>query len=93
MITAHFWLVGGGFALYFVSLTTAGWLQGVAMLDAARPFMDSVAVTLPYLKGRSVGGAFMVLGHLVFAVHFMALALGFGPRRDKPALFRKEAAA
>ena len=59
--------------------------QRQAMLDAARPFMDSVAVTLPYLKGRSVGGAFMVLGHLVFAAHFMALTLGFGPQRDKPA--------
>jgi len=89
LITAHFWLVSGGFALYFVSLTTAGWLQGMAMLDAARPFMESVAVTLPYLKGRSVGGAFMVLGHVVFAMHFMAMALGFGPNRDQPALFRQ----
>ena len=89
MITAHFWLVSGGFALYFLSLTTGGWLQGQAMLDAARPFMDSVAVTLPYLKGRSIGGAFMVLGHLVFAAHFMALSLGFGPQRDQPALFRQ----
>jgi cytochrome c oxidase cbb3-type subunit 1 len=39
----------------------------------------------------------MVLGHIVFGAHFMALALGFGPQRDKPALFRqlfhKEAAA
>ena len=46
------------------------------MLDASRPFMDSVAVTLPYLKARSVGGGLMVLGHLVFAAHFIALALG-----------------
>ena len=88
LITAHFWLVSGGFALYFISLTTAGWLQGQAMLDAARPFMDSVAVTLPYLKVRSIGGAFMVLGHLVFATHFLLLVLNVGPQRDKPALFR-----
>ena len=88
LITTHFWLVSGGFALYFVSLTAAGWLQGQAMLDAARPFMDSVAVTLPYLKGRSIGGALMVLGHLVFAAHFILLVLNFGPQRDQPALFR-----
>jgi cytochrome c oxidase cbb3-type subunit 1 len=88
LITAHFWLVAGGFALYFVSLTTAGWLQGRAMLDAARPFMDSVALTLPYLKGRSIGGALMVLGHLLFAAHFVLLVLNFGPQRDKPARFR-----
>jgi len=89
LITAHFWLVSGGFALYFVSLTTAGWLQGQAMLDAARPFMESVAVTLPYLKGRSIGGALMVLGHLAFALHFILLVLNFGPQRNKPALFRE----
>ncbi len=88
LITAHFWLVSGGFALYFLSLTTGGWLQGQAMLDAARPFMDSVAVTLPYLKGRSIGGAFMVIGHLVFAAHFLLLVMNVGPQRDKPALFR-----
>jgi len=89
LITAHFWLVSAGFALYFVSLTTAGWLQGQAMLDAARPFMESVAVTLPYLKGRSIGGALMVLGHLAFALHFILLVLNFGPQRNKPALFRE----
>jgi cytochrome c oxidase cbb3-type subunit 1 len=88
MITAHFWLVSGGFALYFIGLTIGGWLQGLAMLDAARPFMDSVAVTLPYLKARSLGGGLMVLGHLVFAAHFILLVLNFGPQRDKPALFR-----
>lgn len=87
MISAHFWLVCGGFALYFISLTIGGWLQGKAMLDAARPFMESVAVTLPYLKGRSIGGAFMVAGHLVFAAHFVAMVLHMGPRRDQPAQF------
>ncbi len=89
MITAHFWLVSGGFALYFIGLTIGGWLQGLAMLDAAQPFMDSVAVTLPYLKARSIGGGLMVLGHLVFAAHFILLVLNFGPQRDKPALFRQ----
>jgi cytochrome c oxidase cbb3-type subunit 1 len=88
MITTHFWLVSGGFALYFVGLTIGGWLQGEAMLDAARPFMDSVAVTLPYLKARSIGGACMGLGHLVFALHFVLLVLNYGPQRDQPALFR-----
>jgi len=32
--------------------------------------MDSVAVTLPWLQGRSLGGALMTAGHLVFAWHF-----------------------
>ena len=89
MITAHFWLVSIGFAIYFIGLTTGGWLQGVAMLDAAKPFMDSVTVTLPYLQARSVGGGLMVMGHLVFAAHFLGLAMGLGPQRNQPALFRQ----
>jgi cytochrome c oxidase cbb3-type subunit 1 len=89
LISAHFWLVTSGIALYFVSLTIGGWLQGEAMLDGARPFLDSVAVTLPYLKARSLGGALMTAGHLIFAAHFAALVLHFGPQRNKPALFER----
>ncbi len=89
MITVHFWLASIGFAVYFVGLTIGGWLQGQTMLDAAKPFMDSVAVTLPYLQARSVGGGLMVLSHLVFAAHFLALSLGVGPQRNQPALFRQ----
>ena len=46
-----------------------------------------MTVTLPYLKSRSVGGGLMVLGHLVFVGHFMAMALRFGPTRTGAALF------
>jgi cytochrome c oxidase cbb3-type subunit 1 len=86
LISAHFWLVVVGMMVYIVSLTIGGWRQGLAMLDAARPFMDSVAVTLPWLEGRSVGGALMTAGHLLFAAHFLAMAMSLGPRRDSAAL-------
>jgi cytochrome c oxidase cbb3-type subunit 1 len=46
-----------------------------------------VALTLPYLKARSLGGALMTLGHLVFVGHFLAMALRFGPQRAGAALF------
>ena len=87
LISAHFWLVSVGFAIYFIGLTIGGWLQGEAMLDGSRPFMDSVAVTIPYLQARSIGGAIMGLGHLIFAAHFIAMVLNFGPTRNQPALF------
>jgi cytochrome c oxidase cbb3-type subunit I len=87
LITLHFWLVTVGVAIYFVGLSIGGWLQGRAMLDATRPFMESVAVTLPYLQSRSIGGALMTLGHLVFVGHFLAMALRFGPDRVGAALF------
>ncbi|MEO7031660.1 MAG: cbb3-type cytochrome c oxidase subunit I, partial [Herbaspirillum sp.] len=75
LIAAHFWLVVTGFAIYFIGLTIGGFLQGLDMLDITKPFMDSVRVTIPYLEARSVGGALMTLGHLVFAFHFAAMAL------------------
>ena len=73
MISLHFWLVGGGFAIYFVALTIGGWLQGLAMLDAKQSFMAAVALTIPYLQARSIGGGLMVLGHLVFGCHFFLM--------------------
>jgi cytochrome c oxidase cbb3-type subunit I len=86
LIAAHFWLVVTGMTVYLVSLTIGGWRQGLAMLDAARPFMDSVAITLPWLEARSVGGALMTAGHVIFAAHFLAMVLMVGPRRDPAAL-------
>ncbi|MGE5116611.1 MAG: cbb3-type cytochrome c oxidase subunit I [Betaproteobacteria bacterium] len=85
LIALHFWLAMVGIAVYFWSLTIGGWLQGEAMLDAARPFMDSVTLTLPWLKARSVGGSLMLLAHLAFAVHFVAMVLHLGPERDRAA--------
>lgn len=86
LISAHFWLAFIGIAIYFLSLTVGGWLQGLAMLDAKQPFMASVALTLPYLRGRSVGGGLMVLSHLVFAWHFISLVLQRGPQRQGAAV-------
>lgn len=83
LIGLHFWLAATGIAIYFVSLTIGGWLQGGAMLDESSGFMESVQITLPYLQGRSVGGALMAFGHVVFAVHFVCLLLG-GVRRTEP---------
>lgn len=91
LITAHFWLATAGIAIYFVSLTIGGWLQGQAMLDPQKAFIDSVLVTIPYLKWRSMGGALMVLSHIAFAAHFVALILNKGPMRNGPALFRRPA--
>jgi cytochrome c oxidase cbb3-type subunit 1 len=58
-----------GFAVYFVALTIGGLLQGEAMLDAGRPFAQSVILLKPYLEARSIGGAVMTLGHILLAVN------------------------
>ncbi|MGX5659688.1 cbb3-type cytochrome c oxidase subunit I [Castellaniella ginsengisoli] len=89
LIILHFWLVTLGIGIYFVSLSIGGWLQGLAMLDATKPFMESVRVTMPYLEARTLGGSLMTLGHLVFAVHFVQMALRYGTSRVGPALLHK----
>lgn len=73
LVDVHFALVAGGFVIYFVALSIAGLVQGMALLDATQPFMASVEAAAPWLWGRSIGGALMVLGHLVFAVHITAV--------------------
>jgi cytochrome c oxidase cbb3-type subunit 1 len=87
LISAHFWLVTVGVAIYIVALSIGGWLQGLAMLDASQPFLASMTLTLPYLKARSLGGALMVLGHLVFVWHFGRVILGHVTAGARPALF------
>ena len=87
LISAHFWLVFVGFGVYFIGLSIGGLLQGLAMLDATKTFMDSVAITLPYLAARSVGGTLMTLGHIAFAAHVFALLFHVGRARSGAALF------
>ena len=87
LITLQFWLAAIGILIYFTGLSIGGYLQGVAMLDANRPFMDSVVLTQPYLISRTVGGSLMVLSHLIFVYHFLAMSLRFGPTRTSAALF------
>lgn len=92
LISLHFWLVVIGFSIYFIGLTIGGWLQGLAMLDASVTFMESVHLTIPYLESRSIGGAIMTLGHIVFAIHFAIMALRFGKRRSSPAMWHQSPA-
>jgi len=88
-ISGHFWLVFGGFIVYFWPLTVGGWLQGLAMLDANVPFMETIRITEPYLIARSVGGTLMTVGHVVFAVHAALVMTGLGPERESGIKFRR----
>jgi cytochrome c oxidase cbb3-type subunit 1 len=85
LIRLHFWTALGGMAIYVGALCYGGWLQGQAMLDASRPFMDSVNITKPYLVARTVGGSLMVLSHFVFAYHYWLTVNRRGPLRREPA--------
>jgi cytochrome c oxidase cbb3-type subunit 1 len=85
LIRWHFWLALSGIAIYFLSLTVGGWLEGRAMLDPARSFESVVTTTKPYLLARSVGGTLMLGAHLVFGYHYWRMVRGRGPERAAPA--------
>jgi cytochrome c oxidase cbb3-type subunit 1 len=84
LVDLHLWLVAVGFFIYFGTLSIAGLLQGMAMLDASVPFQASVEAAAPWLWGRSLGGLLMTLGHVVFAGHVFALLLRARAARQRP---------
>ncbi len=84
LIEWHFWLVVTGIALYVVPLTTAGVLQGLALLDPQTPFQRSVEIVWPGLVARSVAALVLTAGHGVFAWHWWLMLRGGGRRRDMP---------
>ncbi len=85
LIRAHFWLAVIGLGIMFVALSVGGWLQGKAMLDPARPFMESLQLTKPYLLARTIGGALIVAAHLAFAYHYWLMVTRRGQPRREPA--------
>lgn len=89
LVSLNFWLATIGIAIYVVSLTIGGWLQGQAMLDPTRQFFQSMELTVPYLKGRSLGGLIMTLAHIVLALNLVLMAFA---RKPAPS-FSAQAAA
>jgi cytochrome c oxidase cbb3-type subunit 1 len=84
-IEAHFWLTAAGVLLYVVVMCTGGWLEGRALNNPAIPFVNVVDLTRPYLALRSLSGAMIGAGHVIFAALFAALLLRRGPRIEEDA--------
>jgi len=70
LIRGHFWLCAVGVLYYWGWLTLGGILQGIELNLKATPFLEIVEDTMPYLRGRSIAGIMMTLGHVCFAVSF-----------------------
>ncbi|MBI2487960.1 MAG: cbb3-type cytochrome c oxidase subunit I [Deltaproteobacteria bacterium] len=84
LIKFHFWFVALGIALYVVSLTIGGILQGFYMNDASQPFIESVNITKPYLLARSIAGVLILIGHLFFIYIFTLMVTRKGAIRLTP---------
>ncbi len=84
LIHWHFWLVAIGLGMYVIPLTVFGVLQGLALLDPATPFSESVARSLPGLWARSVAGIVLSTGHIVFVYHCWWMIRGARAERRIP---------
>jgi cytochrome c oxidase cbb3-type subunit 1 len=88
LIRVHFWCTAVGMVLYWVGLSIGGWEQGRQMNDASIPFLDIVAMTIPYLWSRSVAGILLTIGHVAFAILLWRMLNGRGSGRPGPTLFQ-----
>jgi cytochrome c oxidase cbb3-type subunit 1 len=68
-IGIHFWMAFLGLMFYTIPLMIGGTLKGLSWMEGA-PFMDSVAIMVPYWLWRAIGGTMMWLSHLFFAYNF-----------------------
>jgi cytochrome c oxidase cbb3-type subunit 1 len=75
LISLHFWGTTLGITIYVVALSIGGWIQGEQLLDPNQEFLNIVRMTVPYLKLRTVGGLFMAVGHIAFAISFAWMLL------------------
>lgn len=72
LVGVHFWFSLIGMAIFVVSLSIGGFIQGFDWINQ-KPFVQSVADMMPYWLWRSVGGTLMFLGHLIFAYNLFKM--------------------
>ncbi len=83
-VGVHFWLAFVGLAIYGVSMTVGGTLQGASWVSGA-PFIASVRTMAPYWVWRAVGGTLMFVSHLVFAYNLWAMTRAGRPQAGEEA--------
>ncbi len=54
------------------------------MNNTALSFIESTQSILPYLRGRSLSGILLTVGHFIFAVHFGMMLFGLGRTASVP---------
>jgi len=64
-VGVHFWLCFVGLIAYTFALMVGGTAKGLSWIEGV-PFIESVALMVPYWLWRAIGGSFMFFGHIVF---------------------------
>lgn len=86
LIRWHFWLSAVGIVLMAVALTLGGIGQGMALNDPAIPFLSTLTWVWPFRMVRSIAGTFLLIGHVIFAIHFVMILCRCGTEKFAPTL-------
>jgi cytochrome c oxidase cbb3-type subunit 1 len=84
LIKLHFWMAVYGVGLMSLMLLAGALVEGTSLDDASLSFVETVQSVLPYLRGRSLAGVLMTVGHFVFAFHFGLMLFGLGRTASVP---------
>lgn len=84
LIKVHFWMSVYGVGLMSLMLLAGSLVEGASMETPSLSFVESVQSVLPYLRGRSLAGMLMTVGHFVFAFHFGLMLFGLGRTASVP---------
>jgi cytochrome c oxidase cbb3-type subunit 1 len=84
LIKLHFWACAYGAMLMILMLLVGGLVQGRDLNNSALSFSESTQSLLTYMRGRSLSGMLLTIGHLVFAFHFGIMMFGLGRKATLP---------
>ena len=75
LVGVHFWMSLIGLTMMVLALCVGGHFKGVGWMGGDA-FIDTLRKMAPYWVWRSVGGTFMVLGHIAFAINLWTMRPG-----------------
>lgn len=90
LIKIHFWCTLVGMSVYALSMCIAGVKEGFMMKDASIPFLKIVAMTIPYLWVRTLGGLILLTGTIAFLINFVRMLARHRVKFADPTLFTSQ---
>jgi cytochrome c oxidase cbb3-type subunit 1 len=90
LIKAHFWGVAYGMGLALLMLFAGGIMQGTAFNDPVVGYDEVVSSALPFLRGLTLAQSFLLVGHTIFALHFLIMLFRLGAPIGSPTLMAEE---
>ncbi len=77
-VRLHFWLAAAGIVIYALPLLIGGLMQGMAINDATKPYLEVVKRTLPFLRASTTGDLLMAAGHVVLLMNLAGVLYRLG---------------